>query len=251
MEDNNPVAAAPATEANPQTTAPAAPEAAPQPAPEAQPEQKSYFTPEQLSEMEKFVESNGGYEKAWAKMKGNISARQPQPAPAQTTESAQPQPAPEATQPVQPTQPDYTQQNDGTYSMQELAVAAQFERYAKDPKYASIADDILGDKVLKDLADFHIDVITKDGRFNDKDIRRYLDLYAATKPAKPTSTEPAESASMPDELSNIQEVTTMEEANRIQLDDIRRRNAGQPGNPLAEKAKAFVKDYYAKQAKNR
>lgn len=249
--------AAPAPEAAPaesSTPATPAPEAAPAPAPEqpkeAQPAataptneatpNKPYFSDEQLAEMQKFIENNGGYDSAWKKMKTGISAPQ-QKAPEQ---SAQQQSQQQSQQQTQAPQNGSQGPRDGVYSMEELMVRTQFERYAKDPKYANIAEDILGDKVMKGLKDFNINVV-KDGFFNDKDIRKYLDLYAASKPAKPTSAVPASSA--PDYVKTATEgkVTTMDEANSIQLQNMQLKASGQPEHPLAEAAAKFVKEYYS------
>ncbi len=243
-EESTPVAA-PAeavTEATPNITpaeAPATAEAPAEPtkAPEA-PVEKPYFSNDQLSEMQKFIEANGGYEKAWSKMKGNISA--PQKAVEQPAEAPK-QPEPVKT-PEAPQSAPYTPR-EGTYSLEELAAQSYFERLAGDEKYANIADEIKSGKVLEGLRNFNIEPITN-GRVNDRDIRKYLDLYAASKPAKPTSSEPTASPSMMDNTAGITKITTREEADRIQLEDIRRRAAGQPGHPLAEEAKNFVKDYY-------
>lgn len=75
-------AAAPAEPSTPTTTAP---EAAPASVPE-QPAQapattptegaNNYFTNEQLAEMQRMFENNGGYDKAWGKMKEAISRPQ-------------------------------------------------------------------------------------------------------------------------------------------------------------------------------
>lgn len=194
-----------------------------------------------------FVKNNGQFDGAFKRMKDAIS-RPPEQAQAVTQPEAPQAPVqPQMTQ--APSQAPEAPQNApeapraGTYSMEELAAQTYFERLANDEKYANIADEIRTGKVLEGLKSFNITPIT-DGRVNDADIRKYLDLYAATKPAKPTSSEPTASPSMANDISNITKVTTREEADRIQLEDIRLRAAGQPGHPLAEEAKKFVANYY-------
>lgn len=259
--ENTPVAptpAAPAPEASVATPEPTNPVSdaqtiAPAPAPEISAEQVAKYLGTDTETFEKFntfVKNNGQFEGAFKRMKDIISNPQQQTQPVTQPEALQ---APQAPQtPQAPSQQPQAHQSapqqlmDGTYSMEELMVAAQFEKYAQEPKYASIKDDIMGQKVLQGLKDFNINIV-ENGRFNDGGIRKYLDLYAATKPAKPTSTEPTNDTAMANDISNIKEITTMDEANRIQLDDIRRRNAGQPGNPLAEKAKEFVRQFYSNQ----
>ena len=222
------------------------------PAPEIGAEQVAKYLGTDVETFEKFntfVKNNGQFNGAFKRMKDIISSPQQQQQPV-----AQPE-APQAPQmPQQPAQQPQAPQNapqrpmEGTYSMEELMVASQFEKYAAKPEYAGIADEIKSGEVLKGLKDFNINVV-ENGRFNDAGIRKYLDLYSASKPAKPTSVEPANDMAMADDLSNIKEITSMDEANRIQLDDIRRRNAGQSGNPLAAKAKEYIKNYYAELAK--
>lgn len=256
MSEEVPAVPAPAAPAEPTTPTTPAPEAAPASVPEqpaqapvtAPAESASYFTKDQLTEMETFFKNNGGFEKVFGATKKAISSPQPQP------EAPQ---APSVQQMVQqtiqnPQAPQNASQSfrEGSISMEEMAAMQYFGGLANDPKYANIADEIRSGAVLKGLKDFNINPL-EGGRINDADVRKYLDLYAATKPAKPTTTEPTNNAAMADDLSNIKEITSMDEANRIQLDDIRRRNAGQPGNPLAEKAKEFVKAYYQNQSKGR
>ena len=254
MSEEAPAAPAPeAAPAEPSTPATPAPESAPAPAPEqsAQPAatakdegaNKSYFTNEQLAEMQKMFENNGGYDKAWGKMKEAISRPQKvQEQPAQT------QTQPEQSQAQQAPQKAPQSPKPGTYSLEELAAQQYFDRLAGEEKYASIADEIRQGKVLQGLKDFNINPIT-DGRVNDADIRRYLDLYAASKPATPTSAEPTTSAV--DYVSTATEgkVTSMEEANKIQMQSLQLQAAGQPPHPLEQAAKDFVKAHYSQKKK--
>lgn len=247
--------AAPAPEAAPaETSTPTtpAPEAAPA-TPAEQPAQteattptegasNTYFTNEQLAEMQKFIENNGGYDSAWKKMKAGISAPQKQPEAPQQALETQPVQTPTQTPEAPQTTPEAPRE--GSFSIEELAAQQYFDRLANEEKYANIADEIRDGKVLQGLKDFNITAVDN-GRINDKDIRKYLDLYAASKPPKPTSSEPTASPSMMDNTADIKKITTREEADRVQLEDIRRRAAGQPPHPLAEEAKTFVKNYYA------
>lgn len=224
-------------------------------APEIGAEQVAKYLGTDVETFEKFntfVKNNGQFDGAFKRMKDIISNPQQQVQP--VTQSGAPQ-APSASQTVQtPVQAPEAPQNGsqsfraGSISMEEMAAMQYFDGLAADPKYANIADEIKSGAVLKGLKDFNINPL-ENGRINDADVRKYLDLYSATKPAKPTTVEPANTAAMADDLSNIKEVTTMDEANRIQLDNIKRRAAGQPENGLEEKAKAFLKSYYEKLAK--
>lgn len=246
----------PSTPTTPAPETPAAPASEPtaQTPATAPAESASYFTKEQLAEMETFYRNNGGYEKVFGATKNIIS--RPQDFQQSVTQPEAPQ-APSAPQTVQtpaqaPEAPQGVSQSvrAGSISMEEMAAMQYFNNLANDPKYANIADKIRSGEVLKGLKDFNINPL-ENGRINDADVRKYLDLYSASQPAKPTTIEPANTAAMADDLSNIKEVTTMEEANRVQLDNIKRRAAGQPENGLEESAKTFLRKHFEELAKKR
>lgn len=249
VEPSTPTTPAPETSAAP-ASEPA--QTAQAPATASAESANNYFNNDQLAEMQRFMESNGGFDVAFKKMKTAISR------PQELQQSVTSPEAPQATSAQQmaqaPVQAPQAPQNGsqsvraGSISMEEMAAMQYFDGLAADPKYANIADEIRSGAVLKGLKDFNINPL-ENGRINDGDVRKYLDLYAATKPAKPTSSEPANSMAMADDLSNIKEVTTMDEANRIELENIRRRAAGQPDHPMYAKAREFVKAFYQNQAK--
>lgn len=259
--ENTPVAptpAAPAPEASvatPELTNSVSDVQTPGPAlaPEIGAEQVAKYLGTDIETFEKFntfVKNNGQFDGAFKRMKDIISNPQAQP----VTQPGAPQ-APSVPQmaqtPVQaPEAPQSVSQNVrvGSISMEEMAAMQYFDGLANNPKYANIADEIKSGAVLKGLKDFNINPL-ENGRINDADIRKYLDLYAATKPAKPTTIEPANTMAMADDLANIKEVTTMDEANKIQLESIRRQAAGQPPHPLEASAKKFVQSYYEKLGK--
>lgn len=246
VEPSTPTAPAPETPAAP-ASEPTAQAPATAPA-----ESASYFTKEQLAEMETFYRNNGGYEKVFGATKNIISRPQDFQQPVTQPEAPQ---APSVPQTVQtPAQAPEAPQNGsqsvraGSISMEEMAAMQYFNNLANDPKYANIADKIRSGEVLKGLKDFNINPL-ENGRINDADVRKYLDLYSASQPAKPTTIEPANTMAMADDLANIKEVTTMDEANKIQLESIRRQAAGQPPHPLEASAKKFVSEYYKKLGK--
>ncbi len=249
MSEEAPAAPAPAEPTTPATPAPEAPAA---PAPE-QPAQapvtapvegasNNYFTNDQLTEMQRFIENNGGYDKAWARMKEGISRPQPQPEAPQAPQAPQAQPT--TIQAPQAPQNGSQEFRSGSFSLEELAAQQYFDRLANEEKYASIADEIRKGEVLRGLKNFNIDPITN-GRVNDADIRKYLDLYAATKPATQTSVTPQDGArvdyyNVPDEKA-----MTYEQATQIELQNVRLRAAGQPEHPLTARAKEVVKAHFA------
>lgn len=232
--------AAPAEPSTPTTTAP---EAAPASAPE-QPAQapattptegaNNYFTNEQLAEMQRMFENNGGYEKAWGKMKEAISR------PQKAAEPAQPQPeAPKA-----PEAPQNGSQKpaEGVYTTQELLMLSYFDRLSQDPKYANISKEIADGSILVKMQQMGLNPLTNDG-VNDRQLRQYLDLYSASKPAQPTSATPTADTQV--DYVKVDKVTSMEEANKIELQNIQLRSQGKPEHPLTKEAKEFVKAYYS------
>lgn len=247
--------AAPAETSTPTTPAPETP-AAPASEPTAQTsatapaESASYFTKEQLAEMETMFANNGGFDKAWARMKDAISRPQQPAQPVMQPEA--PQQAPQSQVAETPVQAPEAPQNapqsvrKGEITADMMQAQIYYEHLASDPKYASIADEIRNGKVMAGLKDFNINPVFQDGKIDDAGIRRYLDLYAASKPAKPTSAVPSEAPAEYVQTATEGKVTSMDEANKIQLQSIQLRNAGQPPHPLEEAAKAFVKDYYSK-----
>lgn len=254
MSDEAPAAPASTVPAEPSAPITPAPEAAPAPAPEqpaqatatAPAESASYFTKDQLTEMESFFRNNGGFEKVFSATKKAISNPQPQP----VTQPEAPQSPSTPQMPQQPIQAPQAPQNGsqevraGSYSLEEIAAQQYFDRLANEEKYASIANEIRSGEVLKGLRDFNISPIS-DGRVNDGDIRKYLDLYAATKPATQTSVTPQDGArvdyyNVPDEKA-----MTYEQATQIELQNVRLRAAGQPEHPLTARAKEVVRAHFA------
>lgn len=256
--ENTPVAptpAAPAPEASVATPEPTNPVSdtqttAPAPAPEISAEQVAKYLGTDTETFEKFntfVKNNGQFDGAFKRMKDIISnpqqqtqpVTQPEPlqAPSAPQTITQPSPAPEATQTLSQSF------RAGSISTEEMLAQQYFNNLANDPKYASIADEIREGKVLQGLKDFNINPL-ENGRINDQDVRRYLDLYAATKPAVQPSAVPEESArvdyyNVPDEKA-----MTYEQATQIQLQNVRLKAAGQPEHPLTAKANEVVKAHF-------
>lgn len=150
-------------------------------APEQKPEAPDMhgFTSEQLAEMKRFYDANGGFDKVKAK----ISNPEPKPEekPVEVSadvQSTQPQPAP------QPQTPQ------GAITQAEFLAQQYFKALAGEEKYAPISKEIANGDLLKEMASFNIQPLNQDGSINDAMVRRYLDLKAQTVPAQPTSVEP-------------------------------------------------------------
>lgn len=224
--ENNPTAAAEApkaseTEAAPQNTNP---EPAQAPAPNLH-----GFTEEQLAEMEKFYSANGGYEKAFGKVKSAISnpvkpaepATKPAEAPA-----PQPQPQPEA--------PAY-KAPEGSISPQEFLAHQYFKGLSQDPKYAGISEQIANGDILKEMAAFNIQALNQDGSLNDGMVRKFLDLKAQTVPAKPTAAEPDASAAPTVSYVNVgDKIENIDQAYQVIM---------QPNHPKSKEAEEFIKNH--------
>lgn len=221
---------APQTEANPQTTNPGPTQAA-APAPNLH-----GFTEDQLAEMEKFYSANGGYEKAFGRVKSAISNPQkdteaPQTASAPQNDNqpvSQPEPAPTAFKTPQ-----------GAITAQEFLAEQYFRSLAGEEKYANISDGIRNGDYLKEMAAFGIQPLNQDGSINDNKVRMYLDLKSQTVPAKPTETTPDASAAPTVTYTEVGEggITSMDQAYKIIME---------PNNPNAKAAEEYIKKSFNK-----
>lgn len=222
-------APAPQTEATPNTN--------PTPAPAA-PDMHG-FTSEQLAEMRKFYDANGGFEK--------IKSRISNPAPAQTQ-----QPNLDATYAMkkeedmlkapQPEQPKYHAPI-GSITREEFLAQQYFGALSHEEKYAPIAKEIESGAVLKDMAAFNIRPINQDGSINDTMVRRYLDLKAQTITAKQTSSVPEASAAPTVDYAPYDEGNMdMKQAMAILQQDSALKSRGQPGHPHMKEAEDFMRN---------
>lgn len=233
--ENTPEAAgaapAPQTEATPTNSnpAPAAPD-------------MHGFTSDQLADMKKFFEANGGFDKIKAKISN------PEPKVEQNVLNT-PAPKVEEQSPTQPEQPNY-QMPAGSITRDEFLAQQYFGALAKEEKYASIAKDVESGAVLKDMAAFNIRPINADGTINDAMVRRYLDLKAQTVVAKQTSAMPEASAAPTVDYAPYDEKTlTMQQAVAILQQDSALKAHGQGGHPNAQQAEEFMKKILNKKQK--
>lgn len=221
------------TEATPTNSNPA-PSQAPAQAPAQAPDMYG-FTSDQLADMRKFFEANGGFDKVKAKI-SNPTPRVEQnvlntPAPNDTPQ-----------QPVQAQQPEPYRAPEGSITAQEFLAQQYFGSLANDPKYAAIADDVRSGSVLKDMAAFNIRPINNDGSINDTMVRRYLDLKAQTVVAKQTSAAPeASAAPTVDYVPYNENNMDMKQAMAILQQDSSLRSRGLSPHPNAAQAEEFMK----------
>lgn len=212
--------AAPESEATPQTTnAPAAPEQ------KTEAPDMHGFTSEQLAEMRKFYDANGGFDKVKSKI-SNPTPAQPTTPEAQTTNEP-------TSQPQAPAEPRYKTPS-GAITPQEFLAQQYFQALSKEEKYAPISKGIETGEYLKEMSAFGINALNQDGSINDQKVRMYLDLKAQTVPAKPTNSEPAAStAPTVDYVAVGDKIDSIDQAYKVIM---------QPGHPASKLAEEFIKN---------
>lgn len=237
--ENTPEAAgaaqAPQTEATPNTNpAPAAASAPVTP-------DMHGFTSDQLAEMRKFYDANGGFDKVKAKI-SNPTPVQPQ------------QPNLDATYAMKkeeemlkaPAQPAY-QAPIGSITRDEFLAQEYAQSLSRDPAFAPIAEDIASGAILKDMARLNIRLVNQDGSLNDAQVREYLKLKAATVPAKQTNATPeASSAPTVDYAPYDEKNMSMQQAMAILQQDSALKSRGQAGHPNAQQAEDFMRAFLNK-----
>lgn len=197
------------------------------------------FTSEQLAEMKKFYDANGGFDK----VKSRISNPQQFEQQPQQQQMQQQNYGPQMQQPTSQQYQQYQQQQQAPYRPPQGAITPEeflaqqyFQGLSRDPKYENIAEQIASGDVLKEMAGFNIQPLNMDGSINDMMVRRYLDLKAQTVPAKPTETEP--------NASNAPTVTYTAAGDKISDINQAYKILMEPGNPDMAKAEEFIKNSY-------
>lgn len=217
MENNPEAAPAPAsTEETPQNTTPEQTPAQDQPT----------NTINLTEEQQKFIQSNGGWEKAFENFKKKLTERPAEPA--QPTKPAEPaQPAQPEQKPAQPAQPQTPPT--GYLSQQDLMLKHYYGTLAGDAKYSAIKDKITSGEIFNEMKKFNIQPV-QNGYINDQQVRDFLDLYAKTVPAQPTSTPITNTPTV--EFVNVgKEITSQADALKVMA---------QPNHPMREQAMKFM-----------
>lgn len=197
------------------------------------------FTSEQLAEMKKFYDANGGFDK----VKSRISNPQQFEQQPQQQQMQQPNYGPQAqpnptSQPQAPAEPQY-EVPAGAITAQEFLAQQYFQALSKEEKYAPISAGIENGDYLKEMAAFGINAMNQDGSINDKKVRMYLDLKAQTVPAKPTEVEPNASAAPTVSYTEVGDngIANIDQAYKILME---------PGNPAVAKAEEYIKNSFNK-----
>lgn len=228
--------AAPASEATP-TTNPA-PETTPAEAPQAPAAPTADIPADQIEAFNKFVNANGGFEKAFAKLKTDVST------PAQPQQPQQPQqqePEPQAQQQYMSPKPP-----EGFITQEELNARTYFDGLSNEPAYANIAEKIRTGEVLGEMAKFGIRPMVN-GFFNDRQVREFLNLYSKTVPAQAPS-DPVTNTPTVDYVNVGEQVTSRDDAIAI-INQNRTLKAGMAPHPQTEAAKEYLKKYFNGEAK--
>lgn len=191
------------------------------------------FTSDQLADMRKFFDNNGGYDK----VKSRISNPTPAPAEEQKpVESAQP------AQPAQTSTP-YMPPAAGAITQGDLATKLYFESLARQDKYKEIADDITNGNVIKEMDSLGIPFANRDGSLNLDKLFGYLDIKAKTVPAKQTSSMPEASAAPTVDYIPVGEtIESMDQAQKILMQDTQLRRQGKAGHPSAKMAEDYMRE---------
>lgn len=195
------------------------------------------FTSEQLAEMKKFYDANGGFEKVKSRISNPESAQKPAEA---SQSSSEPQKAEEPTSHTEGA-PEPLKTPQGAITAQEFLAEQYFKSLAGEEKYAPISEGIRNGDYLKEMAAFGIKALNQDGSINDQKVRMYLDLKAQTVPAKPTETEPnASTAPTVDYVSVGEKIESLDQAYQVIM---------QSGHPRSKDAEEFIKNNLNSQKK--
>lgn len=193
------------------------------------------FTSEQLADMKKFFDNNGGFDGVKAKISNPEKIAQSAP--------EAPQAAPElkndnqpTSQPTQTPEPIKTPQ--GAITPQEFLAEQYFKSLAGEEKYSNISKEIANGDYLKEMSAFGIQPLNPDGSINDQKVRMYLDLKSQTVPAKPTESEPNASVAPTVSYTEVGDsIANIDQAYKVLME---------PGNPARQKAEEYIKNYLNK-----
>lgn len=195
------------------------------------------FTSEQLADMQKFFQANGGYDK--------VKSRISNPTPAPTEEQ----------KPVEPAQPAAPQEQEyrapaGAINQNEYFIKRYFMDLAGEEQYANISKEISSGKVLTEMADLGIQYMLPNGAIDSDRVNKFLTMKAQTAPAKQTGSEPEASAAPTVDYVPVGEnIKTADEARQVIMQDTQLRARGMAGHPAAQKAEEFLRNLLSKGSK--
>ena len=193
------------------------------------------FTSEELAEMRKFYDNNGGFEKVKARISNPEPKTLEQPVQAQAQAPIQQQPV------AQPQQPMRTP--DGMLSRNDLLMRGYYERLAGEEEFKPIAKEIIGGDVLKEMEMLGINPTDSNGFIDDRKIRAFLSIKAKTVPAAQSNSMPeASPAPTVDYIQVGDTIENMAQARAVIMQDSQLRASGQAGHPSVAKAEEFLRN---------
>ena len=194
------------------------------------------FTSEQLADMQKFFQANGGFEKVKAKISN--------PTPAQVEE---PKPA-EPAQANDQAEPTYKAPA-GAVDRDAWFVKSYFESLA-DKKYSNLTDYIYTGKVIEEMDDLGIKYLLPNGAIDGDKVNRFLAMKSQTMPAKQTGSTPEASAAPTVDYVPVGDTIKSEaEARAVIMQDLQLKRSGQAGHPNVDKAEEFMRNLLSKGSK--
>jgi len=193
------------------------------------------FTSEELAEMRKFYDNNGGFEKVKARISNPEPKTPEQPVQAQAQAPVQQQPV------VQPQQTMRTP--DGMLSRNDLLMRGYYERLAGEEEFKPIAKEIIGGDVLKEMEMLGINPTDSNGFIDDRKIRAFLSIKAKTVPATQANSMPeASQAPTVDYVQVGDTIENMAQARAVIMQDSQLRASGLAGHPSVAKAEEFLRN---------
>ena len=198
------------------------------------------FTSEQLGEMKKFFDNNGGFDAVKSKISN------PQKVEPQSTTQLQegtPNSTPQPAQNVPSNNPRPMDQP-GVRTTNSLVMEMVFDKLAQKPEYAGISPEITNGSVIKEMIGMGMNPIMADGSVNMDQLTKFLDLKAKGAPAPQTSTTPEASSSPTVDYVQVGEtITSQDEALQVLKQNIQLKAMGQAEHPATAKAKEFLKTH--------
>lgn len=193
------------------------------------------FTSEELAEMRKFYDNNGGFEKVKARISNPEPKAQEQPVQAQAQTTVQQQPVAQSQQPMRTP--------DGMLSRNDLLMRGYYERLAGEEEFKPIAKEITNGDVLKEMEMLGINPTDSNGFIDDKKIRAFLSIKAKTVPASQANSMPeASPAPTVDYIQVGDTIENMTQARAVIMQDSQLRASGQAGHPSVAKAEEFLRN---------
>lgn len=196
------------------------------------------FTSEQLADMKKFFDNNGGFDA----IKSKIS--NPTPAPAEERKPVEP------AQPVSAPQEQEYKAPAGAINQNEYFVKRYFMDLAAEKQYANISEEISSGKVLTEMAELGIQYMLPNGAIDSDRVNKFLTMKSQTAPAKQSGSEPeASAAPTVDYIPVGDSIKSMEEARSIIMQDMQLKRSGQAGHPNVKMAEDYLRDSLSKTKK--